>query len=57
MFIYIFEDGTVKKGATFEDEDKEACDMGILEVISVINGEPMTWYGGEWCEIESAEEA
>lgn len=55
MYIFIFEDGSFKKGDTILDGDLDAAESGILEIID-ISGEPKYYSGnGEWVDLESTE--
>ena len=56
MYIYIFEDGEVKKGDTFGHGDMDSCDDGILDVIDISGDQPMQYYDNEWHDIPSADE-
>jgi len=56
MYLYIFEDGTIKKGTTFEDGEADACDLGILDVIDISDGEPKRYAFDSWQEIETADQ-
>ena len=53
MYLYIFEDGQVKKGTTFCDGDAESCDADILDVIDIGESDPKQYYDGEWHELVS----
>ena len=55
MYLYIFEDGEVKKATTISKEDKESCDMGILDIIDISGDEPKQYYEGEWHDLPSAD--
>jgi len=48
-YIMISEDGEAHKSEEVTDGDKDACDIGILEVIDTEN--MTTYYEGEWHEI------
>ncbi len=49
-YIIIHESGDVFKADKITDEDKNACDDGIIEIIDC--NEFKTYYHGEWHEIE-----
>jgi len=52
MFIFIWEDGTISKGDTFQVKHLRAVKDGILEVITTVKpGEPWRW-DGEWVCID-----
>ena len=55
MYLYIFEDGEVKKGTTFDDGDKESVDAGILDVIDIGSEQPKQYCGGGWHDLDSAD--
>lgn len=55
MYLYIFEDGEVKKATSFSDDDRTSCDMGILDVIDLHAENPKQYIDGEWHDIESAD--
>ena len=55
MYIFIFEDGSFKKGETVLEDDLDAVESGILEIID-ISGEPKFYSGnGEWQDLESTD--
>ena len=51
MFIYVFEDGEVRKNKEFNEGDKDACDAGILDVIDISGDEPKQYYNSEWHDL------
>lgn len=53
MYLYIFEDCTVKYSTTFEDDDRQACDDRMLDVIDLHTENPKQYYDGEWHNIDS----
>jgi len=57
MYIYIFEDGSVKKSSTYSDEDAVSVGDGILDVIDISNPDnPIAADGeGGWLELVSAD--
>lgn len=55
MYLYIFEDGEVKKATTVSDNDKNCVDAGILDIIEIGGDDPKQYLGGEWHDIESAD--
>jgi hypothetical protein len=55
MYLYFFEDGEIKKGTTFSDDDAQSCDAGILDVIDIGDSDPRQYYDGKWHELESAD--
>jgi hypothetical protein len=55
MYLFIFEDGEVKKATTFCQEDMDSCDAGILDVIDLHVENPKQYYDGQWYEIKSAD--
>ena len=52
MYLFIFEDGSIKKGSIVEDGDTAAADDGILDIIDISGAEPLQYHDGEWHEIE-----
>ena len=48
MYLYIFENGEIKKSTTFSDCDAEACDAGILDVIKINDVNPKQYGCGQW---------
>lgn len=54
-YIYIFGDGEINKGDTFDDDDRLSVDAGILDVIDISGDEPKLWDQGEWRDMESAD--
>lgn len=55
MYIYVFEDGEIKKGSSFEQGDMDSCDAGILDVIDISVDPPRQYYDGEWHDLPSAD--
>lgn len=53
MYLYVFEDGEIKKGSTFCQGDMDSCDAGILDVIDISGEQPQQYYEGEWHDIQS----
>jgi len=55
MWIYIFEDGEVKKSTARPcADDLDAVDAGILQILDV-SDEPAEYYDNEWHTIPDAE--
>lgn len=50
-YIIIFEDGTVYKADKVTEEDKQACDNGIISVIDTENMKE--YYDGQWLELNT----
>ena len=55
MYIYIFEDGEIRKGTIFDEEEAKACDGGFLDIIDISGDEPKMYYDGKWNDIEKIE--
>lgn len=56
MYIFIFEDGTINKSRVFGDEEKQAVEDGILDVVDISDSSwPEYYYKGKWVSVESAE--
>lgn len=57
MYIFIFEDGTIKKGRMIISDDLLSVEDGILEIIDITEPKkPLYYHGdGEWKDLESAE--
>ena len=53
MYLYISEDGEIKKSVDFDDVDRDMCEMGILDVIDLHSENPKQYYEGGWHDIES----
>lgn len=53
-FIYVFEDGEIKKSTMFSDDEAEACDAGILDAVDISGDEPKMFFDGKWHDIQSA---
>ena len=53
MYIYLFEDGEIRKGTIFNDSESEACDDGILDVIDISGDIPKQYLSGKWHDIDS----
>jgi len=47
MFLFIFEDGSIKTTEKVSIEDMKSCDDGILDIIDVSGDVPLQYYGGE----------
>ena len=55
MYIFIFEDGSFKKGDSILDGDLDAVECGNLEIID-ISVDPKYYNGsGKWVDLESNE--
>ena len=54
MYLLILEDGEVLKTETLHDEDKEASDHGIMDIIHVSGEHPRQYFQGEFHEIKVA---
>lgn len=54
MFLFIFEDGLIKKATVICDGDKSCADDGIIDLIDISGDEPKQYYDGEWHDLESA---
>lgn len=57
MYIYIFEDGEVKKSTTFSNDDLSSVADGILDVIDISDPDkPIASVGGGgWIDLKSAD--
>ena len=57
MYIYIFEDGTVKKATTISDDDALSVEEGILDIIDISDNQNPKYLveAGEWDDLESAD--
>ena len=53
MYLFIFEDLTIRKSLTFTEEDAASCDEGILDVIDLHAENPKQYYDGEWNDVEN----
>ena len=57
MYLFIFEDGSMRVGNTITDEDRQSCDDGILDIVRTrIEGMDMfhdQYLEGEWHQIEA----
>jgi len=53
MYLFIFEDGEVKKYDKVCQGDFDEADAGILDVIDVSADEPLQYHDCGWHEIES----
>lgn len=54
MFLMIFEDGEIKSAEDVSDDDLQAADDGVLDIMDV--SEPFTpkrRFDGDWVEVES----
>lgn len=54
MYFFITEDGEVFKGETVTDDDKHACDAGILEIVNTEDA--TTYHDGQWHPLRSWDE-
>lgn len=53
MYIFIFEDGSVKAGDIIQDGDLMAAENGILDIIDIRKpDEPKQYFDGEWQDVE-----
>jgi hypothetical protein len=53
MFLVILESGEIRKAEQVMDEDLDACDDGILDLVNLNNDVPMQYCNGEWHEVET----
>lgn len=54
MYLFIFEDGEVKKASAVGDDDLQSCDDGYLDIIDIVDPDcPMRRYGDGWAQVES----
>lgn len=51
MFIMILEDGTPLYAQEVTQDDMDAADSGILEIIDLSPTPPKTYWEGAWTEI------
>ena len=52
-YLFITEDGTCYQGDNLTDDDKAACDDGILTIIDVETAKE--YFGGAWTDVPSWE--
>ena len=53
MYLYIFEDGTIRKTNELEPDDLKSVNDGYLTIVDIsIPGNPKEFYQKEWIEIE-----
>ena len=58
MWLYIFDGGEVKKSELEPcQDDKDAADDGILDLIDITDGKPLQYYEGKWNELLDASES
>jgi hypothetical protein len=55
MYLFMFEDGDVRKGLDFSQDDKDSCDAGYLDVIDLHADNPKRWWNGRWVDVEKVE--
>jgi len=48
MYLFIFEDGEIKKCTTFDAADAAECDAGVFDVIDIGGDNPKRYCSGEW---------
>jgi len=48
MYLFIFEDGSLAKSLTVDDEDYKSADEGYLDIINVTNDQPVQYHDGDW---------
>lgn len=55
MYIYIFEDCSIKYLTEISDNDLDACDDGLLTIIDIgQHGKiPKTYIDGEWVDVDN----
>jgi hypothetical protein len=46
MYIYIYEDGEIRKAAQIEEDDKASIDAGILDIVDCNTCK--AYYDGQW---------
>lgn len=55
MFLLILEDGEIMKIFSVSDDEKQAADDGMCDIIDISGPEPLCYYKGEWNEIKNSE--
>lgn len=55
MYLYIFEDGSLKTTQSIGEGDLAACDDGLIDLIDISGPEPKQYMDGDWIKIESAD--
>jgi len=50
-YVIVTEDGETYQADTICDDVKEACDMGIMDLIDTQNDPIVQYYEGEWHEL------
>lgn len=51
MYLILFEDYTVKRKLSITDDDKKACDEGVIDIIDIGGDVPKSYYKGNWHEV------
>lgn len=53
MYLFIYENGTTEMVETVTQDDLDACDDGICQIIDVSEADnPKDYYEGEWTAFE-----
>lgn len=53
MYLFIFEDGSIRRKDIVQDGDLMEADDGVLDIIDIRKSdEPKMYYEGKWNEIE-----
>lgn len=53
MYLFIFEDGSVKQGRELSNSDLQDVEYGVLQVIRLDDSGPKEYFEGEWLSVES----
>ena len=54
MYLFIFDDLTIKTANGYIEEDLQAVDNGYLAIIDISSDKPTEYYNGKWTEVEQA---
>ena len=57
MYIYIFEDGTIKKCTTIDEDDTFSVEDGVLDILDISDPKNPKYLikTNEWTDLESAD--
>ena len=56
MYLFIYEDGDIRKGPKVQEGDFTDADGGILDIIDISSPlGPKRYFQGEWGKIENVE--
>jgi hypothetical protein len=54
MYLFMLDDGEIRRGSVIQEGDLSACDDGILDIVDISNPDnPLRYFDGKWQELEA----